>query len=195
VKRRCWLAGASHPRGVTRLAVLAAILLIGAATLVGQSAPLTVLKAAFLFNFANFSDWPADHLLPGQALSLCVIGDGAVADALSETIRGRTVKGHELTVEVLKADGNIRACHLLYASGFDTSVIAQLVQVLRGAAVLTVSDSDKFAESGGVAQLIVENDRMRFAINPAAATRARIRLSSKLLNLARMVKDAADVQR
>ena len=160
-----------------------------------QTATITAVKAAFLFNFANFADWPADSLSPGQGLSLCVVGDSAVADALNETIKGRTVKGHELTVEVLKADGKIRACHLLYASGFDMTRITQLMQALKGASVLTVSDSDRFAESGGIAQLIVENDRMRFAINAAAADRARIRLSSKLLNLARMVKDESDVQR
>ena len=66
---------------------------------------------------------------------------------------------------------------------------------LKGASVLTMGDSNDFAEMGGIARLIVENDRMRFAINAAAADRARIQLSSKLLNLARIVKDNPDVQR
>jgi hypothetical protein len=160
-----------------------------------QAPTITAVKAAFLYNFANFAEWPADSLSPGQRLSLCVIGDNGIADALNQTIKGHTVKGHELTVAVLKADGSLRACHLLYASGLDMNRIAQLMQALKGASVLTVSDSDKFAESGGIAQLILENDRMHFAINAAAADRARIRLSSKLLNLARMVKDESDVQR
>jgi hypothetical protein len=64
-----------------------------------------------------------------------------------------------------------------------------LTQALKGASVLTVSDGDTFAALGGIAQLFVENERMRFAINGAAADRAQIHLSSKLLNLARMVKD------
>jgi len=195
--RRGWLTAAPPPwRGISRIALVVATLLNAAATVAGQTASITDLKAAFLFNFASFSEWPGDSLLAGQRLALCVLGDNAVAAALTETIKGRTVKGHELTVEVVKADGNIRACHLLYASGVaEMTRIPALIQALKGAAVLTVSDSDKFAESGGMAQLIVENERMRFAINGAAAARARIRLSSKLLNLARLVKDASDVQR
>jgi hypothetical protein len=160
-----------------------------------QSASLTAVKAAFLYNFANFAEWPADGLLPGQRLTLCVVGDNAVADALNQTIKGHTVKGHELVVEVLKVDDKFRECHLLYASGFDGTRSTRLLQTLRGSSVLTVGDGDKFAELGGIAQLIVDNDRMHFAINAAAADRARIHFSSKLLNLAKMVMDAPDVQR
>ena len=170
-------------------------MLLWVAVAVAQTPTLTAVKAAFLYNFATFAEWPADSLSPGQSLALCVVGDDAVADALTETIKGRTVRGHELTVEVLKPDGKIRACHLLYASGYDMNRTTQLMHALKGASVLTVSDGDRFAALGGIAQLIVENDRMRFAINAAAADRARIRLSSKLLNLARMVKDESDVQR
>jgi hypothetical protein len=162
---------------------------------VAQTSTLSAVKAAFLYNFATFAEWPTDSLSPGQRLSLCVVGDSAVADALTETIRGRTVRGHELVVEVLKADGKVLGCHLLYTSGFDMNRTMQLMKTVKGSAVLTVSDGDNFAESGGIAQLILENERMRFAINAAAADRARIRLSSKLLNLAKMVTEAPDVRR
>jgi hypothetical protein len=170
-------------------------LLAWVSVLAAQAATLTAVKAAFLYNFANFADWPADSLSPGQTLSLCVIGDDAVADALTQTIKGHSVKGHALTVLVLTADSAARTCHLLYASGFDRHRTTQLLQAIKGASVLSVSDGERFAELGGVAQLMVENERMRFAINAAAAERMRIHLSSKLLNLATMVKDAPDVQR
>jgi len=124
-----------------------------------------------------------------------VVGDTAVADALTQTVKGRTIKGHEPIVEMIKADGKVRTCHLLYAGGYDAARTTQLMLALKGAAVLTMSDADKFAEMGGIAQLFVENDRMRFAINAAAADRARIHLSSKLLSLATLVKDEADVSR
>jgi hypothetical protein len=176
-------------------ALVAAAVLLLAAVAAAQTPTLTAVKAAFLNNFANFTEWPADTLSPGQRLSLCVVDDNALAAALSQIVKGRVIKGHELMVDVIKADGQIRACHLLYASGYDTPRTKHLTQMLKGAAVLTVSDGDTFAQSGGIVQLVVENDRMHFAINAAAADRARIHLSSKLLSLAKMIKDEDDVQR
>ena len=151
-------------------------------------------RAAFLYNFAKFAVWPADILAPAQRHSLCVVGDDAVADALGQTIKGHTIEGHELTVQVVNADGPIRSCHLLYVDGLDVKRSTQLIEALKGASAFTVSDGDKFAELGGVAQLILENNRMRFAVNIASAQRARLQLSSKLLSLATIVKDGHDVQ-
>jgi hypothetical protein len=174
--------------------VIAMFALMWNGSIAAQSVSGTALKAAFLYNFAKFTEWPADILAPGQRLSLCVLGDNAVADALEQTIKGHTVESHEITVQVVTADGPIRSCHLLYAGGLDVKQSTHLIQLLKGAAVFTVSDGDKFAELGGVAQLILEKDRMRFAINVAAAQRARLQLSSKLLSLATIVKDQNYVQ-
>ncbi len=160
-----------------------------------QPVSVTAVKAAFLYNFAKFAEWPPDALAPGQRLSLCVVGANAVADALREVINGRPVESHELTVEIVKADGPIRSCHLLYVSDLDAKRSTQLLETLKGASVFTVGDGDKFAELGGMAQLILEDDRMRFAINIRAADHARIHLSSKLLRLAKIVKDEHDAHR
>lgn len=160
-----------------------------------QTATAPALKAAFLYNFAKFSEWPADALAPGQRLAMCVVGDAAVADALGQTIKGHAIGDHELTVTVLKAEESASACHLLYVSASEIKRSAGLLLGVRGASVFTVSDAHKFAESGGVAQLIVENDRMRFAINIASAQRGRLTISSKLLSLATIVKDDSNVLR
>ena len=186
-----------------RLAVaLAALLLLSTsadAQAYGEVVPgvtASALKAAFLYNFANFTEWPADVLAPGQPLSLCVMGDNAVADALEQTIKGRGVDNHELTVKVIKAaDAPILSCHLLYVSGLDARRTALLLYALNGKSVFTVGDGDRFAEEGGIAQLILENDRMRFAVNVAAAHRGKLKISSKLLSLAKIIKDPTDVQR
>jgi hypothetical protein len=174
--------------------VLAALLL-WCAPVGAQRVTAPALKAAFLYNFANFTDWPAEALAPGQRLALCVIGDDAVADALEQTIKGRTVDTHELTVEVIKIDGPVHSCHLLYVSGADAKGFARLLDVLKGTSVFTVGDADRFAEMGGIAQLILENDRMRFAVNVGAAHRASLKISSKLLSLAKIVKDQNEIQR
>jgi uncharacterized protein DUF4154 len=155
----------------------------------------STLKAAFLYNFAKFTEWPADALAPGQRLSLCVMGDASVADALEQTIQGRQLEGHELSVRVVKSSDPLRSCHLLYADRADGHMSTQVLQAVGGAAVLTVSDSDRFVEAGGIAQLILEGDRMRFAVNVDSARRSRLTLSSKLLNLARIVKDGQGVAR
>lgn len=178
-----------------RAAVLAALLLLWSAPVGAQGVTAPILKAAFLYNFANFAEWPAGALVPAQRLSLCVVGDDAVADALAQTIKGRKVDTHELTVEVITADGPIRSCHLLYISGLNKKRAGELLNSLKNVSVFTVSDGDQFAEMGGVAQLIVENDRMRFAVNVGAAHRANLKISSKLLKLAKIVKDEHDVQR
>ena len=155
----------------------------------GQSATAAALTSAFLFNFAKFTDWPADSLAPGQRLAMCIVGDDAVAGALEQTIKGHAIESHELTVEVLKPDAPARSCHLLYVSGLDEKRSVQIIESLKTASVLTASDAQRFAQLGGIAQLTLENGRMRFAINVSAAQRARLQLSSKLLSLARIVKD------
>jgi hypothetical protein len=183
-------------RRLGRLLIRVIVLLVAMSngSVAAQSVSGTTLKAAFLYNFAKFADWPADVLAPGQRLSLCVLGDNAVADALEQTIKGHSTESHELTVQVVGADWPIRSCHLLYVGGLDMKGAIQLVEALKGASVFTVSDCDRFAELGGVAQLILEKDRMRFAINVAAAQRARLQLSSRLLSLAKIVKDERYVQ-
>ena len=177
-------------------AVLAALLLLWCAPVRAQGVTAPALKAAFLYNFANFTEWPANVLAPGQRLSLCVIGDNAVADALEQTIKGRGVDNHELTVTIIKAaDSGILSCHLLYVGGIDAKRTDQLLFALSGTSVFTVGDGDRFAELGGVAQLILENGRMRFGVNVEAARRAHLKISSKLLSLAKIIKDPNDGQR
>ena len=176
-------------------AVLPALMLLWSAQAGSQGVTAPALKAAFLFNFAKFAEWPSGTLPPGQRLSLCVVGDKAVADALEQTIKGRDVDHHELTVEVITADGPIRSCHLVYVSGLDTKQTGQLLESLKNTSVLTVGDGDQFAAMGGIAQLVLENGRMRFAVNVGAAHRANLTISSKLLSLATIVKDDGDVHR
>jgi uncharacterized protein DUF4154 len=195
-RRRC--VARSRTRRATRLVcVLLTALTVGgspARALAAGGVDVSALKAAFLYNFAKFSEWPADVLAPGQRIGMCVVGDAAVADALTQTIKGHEIVGHELMVAVLKPDESATACHLLYVSASEVKRSAALLVAARGAPVFTVSDGDQFAESGGVAQLIVENDRMRFAINIASAQRGRLAISSKLLSLATIVKDDPNVR-
>jgi hypothetical protein len=173
---------------LSRLLLVVAALLLAPAAASAQDVSLPTLKAAFLVNFAKFTEWPEDALPSGRVLTFCVIGDKAVAAALEQGIKERP--GQEpMSVAAVAADAPLRACQVLYLGGMNLRDARRTVEALKGMAILTVSDVDGFAEHGGVAQLRLERGRMRFAINPAAAQRARLSLSAKLLSLATIVKD------
>jgi hypothetical protein len=175
-----------------RVAFVLALAVAGSAG--AQTTNVAALKAAFIYNFVKLAEWPADALAPGQPLAICTLGDAAVTTALKQTVGGRVVEGHPLVVHVVQGDAPIRWCHLLYVGMLDAKAAALLNDAVKDASVFTVGDSDTFAGQGGVAQLMVENDRMRFAINVTAAARARLALSSRLLSLATLVKDNHDVK-
>jgi hypothetical protein len=180
-------------RGLCCAALAIALLLAGLAH--AQTARAPELKAAFLYNFAKFVEWPTDAMPAGAPLVMCVLGDGTVADALEETVKGRAIEGHQLTTRRVKADSPLRTCHVLYVSGLDAKRSHELLEGLGDSAVLTASDLDQFAQLGGVANFFVENGKMRFAVNIESAQRARLQVSSKLLGLAKIVKDEQHVER
>lgn len=152
-----------------------------------QAVTPPALKAAFLYNFARFAEWPEGSLLPGERLTLCVTGDDLVTAALRETVRGRVIGGREVVVAAVMTGAPFESCHLLYVSRADERGLVRLLAAVGTHPVLTVSDHPRFAELGGIAQFIVDEDRMRFAINVASAGRARLQLSSRLLSLATII--------
>jgi hypothetical protein len=180
------------------LSSLIAALWLTATGPVGSTAATEVtvpaLKAAFLYNFVKLTEWPTDAAPPGAALRLCIVGDDAVADALEETVRRHTVDDRAVVVPRIAADAAARRCHLLYMGGLEARRSKQLVDAVKDAPVLTVSDGDTFAQQGGVASFFFEGSKLRFAVNVEAAQRAGLHLSSRLLSLAKLVKDDRSVQ-
>jgi hypothetical protein len=158
-----------------------------------QTATAPALKAAFLYNFAKFTDWPADAVAPGDPLVLCVVNDRGVGEQLVDLTKHRAIDGHALVVAMMKPDSaTLSSCRLIFTSGLDAARTRAVLDAVAGQPVLTVSDLDKFAQRGGVAQLVVDKGTMGITVNLGAMQRARILLSSKLLSLARIVKDDAD---
>ena len=158
-----------------------------------QSATAPALKAAFLYNFAKFTEWPPDVLPPGAPIQLCVAGEPNVTSALEEATKGREVEGHRIEVRNRDAKGPFNSCHVLYLEALDGKRAAELLERLKGTPVLSVSDFERFAQIGGGTQFFVEDGRMRFAVNLEATQRSKLRLSSKLLSLAKIVKDDPNV--
>jgi len=170
-----------------------AALIAASDTLPAQAVTQPALKAAFLYNFAKFAEWPADATV--TALALCVVDDSPVDEALEQLVKGGVVNGRPVTVLHHGPDRALRACHLVYFGGSNTDRAVATLDEIRGAAVLTVSDGEAFAQRGGVIGLFLEDGKMRFAINAEAAQRGGVRLSSRLLTLAKLVKDTRNAQR
>jgi hypothetical protein len=143
-------------------------------------------KAAFLYNFAKFIDWPTEVFGDSNApLVIGVVGDDPFGGALDQAINGKSIGGHALTVRRLRWGQDLRSCQILYISSSERKHLSQIIQSLRGASVLTVSDMDQFNQQGGIINFILEASRVRFEINSRGANQAGLRISSKLLALAK----------
>ncbi len=179
--------GARQPARVLIAVIIAALCAPASAGLSAQAAAPSALKAAFLFNFAKFAEWPA---LPAEApVRVCVAGDELVAAALAEAVRGQSIQSHGIDVVQLPPEESARSCHVLFVGGADAKRAAALTADSSVGPVLTVSDRERFAQTGGMVELFIEGGRMKFAVNVDAVQRARIRLSSRLLGVARIVRD------
>jgi hypothetical protein len=160
--------------------------LLSSAGLAGaQDVTEPALKAAFIYNFAIFTTWPAGTVPAAGPLVMCVVGDAAVGDALEQMVKGRVIAGRTITVSVVPVAGPRRVCHAEYVSGVTAGQLAQIVATVRDAPVLTISDLDGFNSAGGIVQLFFENSRLRFSVRLESAKRADLQISSKLLLLSK----------
>lgn len=178
---------------------LAVWLAAGAATMpadtVAQSpaSPEYQLKAVFLFNFAQFVEWPASAFPDSAApLVIGVLGADPFGSYLDETVRGETVDEHPLVVRRFRSVDEITTCHILFVSRQEESRLTGILDSLKGRSVLTVSDADRFASRGGMIRFVTDHNRIRLRINLDAAKAAHLTLSSKLLRPAQIVSDGKD---
>jgi hypothetical protein len=156
-----------------------------------QDAPTEYqVKAAYLFNFLKFVEWPGDSLADTHGRWVIgIVGDNPFGDELTQIISGKAVQGHELQVRRFQPGEDLHACHILFISASEKKRLPSVLATLNGSSVLTVADMDHFIESGGMIQFVMEDKRVRFAIDVGATGRARLKVSSKLLSLARTVTE------
>jgi hypothetical protein len=150
-------------------------------------------KAAFIFNFAKFVEWPPEAFVRGDApLEICVIEGEPLNQTLAETVRGKAINQHPLTVRRVQNGAQLRGCNVLYLGDLEPSRQREFVAVLRGRPVLTVSDTAGFIDDGGMIRFLILDGKVRFEINQGAAERARLAISSQLLSLAHSVVRKSD---
>jgi hypothetical protein len=147
------------------------------------------LKAAFVFNFAKYTEWPEPLWGKSTTLSVCVAGprDG-FAQAVAALDAKPPLRDRQIEVRTVARAEDASGCHVLVFAG--RQKMPEWLRGLRNAPALTVGDSDGFAAGGGVIGFYVEGEKLRFEINQDVAQRAGLRLSSQMLKLARLVKDA-----
>lgn len=147
----------------------------------------SAVKAAMLYNFTKFIEWPART--PAGPLTLCVIGQTTIADALAQAVRSKSTDGRPLDVIAIGSDKPLGMCDVVFVDASETQRAAPALRILRTRPVLTVSDSKDFARTDGISEFFAEGGRLRFVINTDAAGRAGLQISSRLLGLAKIVTD------
>jgi hypothetical protein len=145
-------------------------------------------KAAFLFNFTKFTDWPPKAFPSSNApLVIGIVGEDPFGKTIDDVVSGEVVAGHPLVVKRLRADGDLRGCHVLFISRSEKERLPEVLRQLKGSPVLSVSEIDGFAAQGGMVNLLLANKTVKMEINQAAAEHAGLQISAKLLKLARLV--------
>lgn len=152
------------------------------------SADEYALKAAMLYNLARYIEWPSSAYPNPQApIVYCILGHDPFGDALTDLAK-QAVHGHAIEIRHVVNDNGLRTCHLLYISSSERKSVARVFANLNGSSVLTVGDMTQFALRGGMIQFSLEEKRVRFQINAESASQVKVKISSQLLALARIVK-------
>jgi hypothetical protein len=162
-----------------------------------QSAPEEYqVKAAFLFHFAQFVDWPASVMNSGDpSLILCIFDDEPRRQELQSTIDGKTIGVRVFHVRLITQPQEIQGCNILFLSRDEVRRQASILKSLRGMPILTVGETANFLSDGGMIRFHLENDKIRFDINLGDAEASHLKISSRLLLLATLVTQSGTADR
>jgi hypothetical protein len=164
--------------------------LLGARPVTAQSvrASASEVQAVFLFNFAQFVDWPAEAFPDPQApLVIGILGKDPFGNFLDETVRGEKVRGRAFKVERYRRVEDVKDCHILFISRSEAKRLDGILAALKGRPILTVSNGDDFDRPGGIIRFILDESKIRLSVDLEAAQGARLTFSSKLLRSAEIV--------
>jgi hypothetical protein len=146
------------------------------------------IKAAFLLNFTKFVEWqPAAFASSTEPFNIGILGDDPFGPILDQTIQGETAKNRKIVILRSKHLDDLKNCHLLFISKSEKSRVTEILSGLEAKPVLKVSEIDAFAMKGGNINFYFDKTKVRFEINPAAAQRCGLKISSELLSVAKIV--------
>jgi len=147
-------------------------------------------KLGFLYNFTKFVEWPPDSFRdPGAPLVICIVGHDPFRQNLVAELRTRKVGNHPVEVRTQAPNDKLRVCHIVFVPVTEKNQSDRILRSLEGSRTLTVGETEGFAVLGGIINLTVEDNRVHFEINRLAADRAGLKIGSRLLNIAKIVKE------
>ncbi len=150
------------------------------------------LKAVFLYNFVRFGfiEWPAESFADADApIIIGILGKDPFGATINRIIKGKTIKGRKLVIKRFKKIEDVKTCHILFISSSEEKHLVKIVKHLKNSSVLTVGEVKQFAQRGGIINFVIKEKKLHLEINVDAAERAKLKISSKLLELAEIVRD------
>ncbi|MCC6073192.1 YfiR family protein [Massilia sp. GCM10020059] len=170
-----------------------ALCLTAAAGLARPQAPLeSAVKAAYLYKFATFVEWPEGSFArPDSVLQIGVAGNDALAEHLARTVGGRSVNGHAVAIRKVRRGESTAGLHILFVGVQDRATIGDYLQAARGQSVLTVTDTDEALALGSMVNFVVDGQRLRFEVALENVATSRLRISARMLAAALRVEGAS----
>lgn len=155
-----------------------------------QTASDRQVKAAYLYNFAKFVEWP-EHAFANSsaAMRFCIWNNPPFEAEVRQIVSGKVLAGRSLEVIGVRSIERLRSCHILFISSPDQRDVRHIIEALREASVLTVGDMKGFIANGGMINFVLEDDRVQFEVNHKSATEVGLRISSRLLAVAKFVSE------
>ncbi len=139
-------------------------------------------KASMMFHFLSFVQWPEDRA--GSSYVVAVLGEDPFGPILGETFAGKTVQNREIQIRRFTELSELEPCHILFVSRSERRRMDEIAEASRRMGILTVGDTERFAETGGMIGFKIESGKVRFEINLDVAKQAGLEISSRLLRLA-----------
>lgn len=173
------------------MAVALALVLVAAPCLRAQGSKPTDydVKAAYLYNFGHFVEWPASvAAAKNDSFTVCVLGQDPFGPILDGTLAGETIANRKVAAKRISTPQESGSCQILFMSSAEDGQLKQIIEALNKQAILTVSDMPRFSQRGGMIQFVLEGNKVRFEVNVTAVQQAGLNLSSDLLKVAAAVR-------
>jgi hypothetical protein len=141
-------------------------------------------KAAYLYNFGRFVEWPKAAAPGGNSFTICVLGQDPFGQALDAILAGESINGATTAATRISKPRDAVNCRILFISSSEDRQLKQILVALEGTSVLTVSDLPQFSQRGGMVQFVLEGEKVRFEVNLTPVEHAHLAFSSQLLKVA-----------
>lgn len=152
-----------------------------------------LIKAGFIYNFAQLVQWPPTAFSQADSpITIGILGADPFGEIIDHVVQNKKLEGRNLVVKRLKRGASFKDCNILFISSSEVPHLEEILQSAKNLPILTIGEMPSFATRGGIINLTVEGNRVRFEVNIEAAKQANLNISSRLLALARIVPQSAD---